>query len=218
VKSDSGFSRTIPFIVSPDLIASLLSDTLHKRIEVIENFHPKSFQTLYQATADTLYRRLMQQSDNFIAEQLMLMCADKLFDTLNTAKAITYAKEHLFNDLPDELLWRDGSGLSRYNLFTPLSIVKILYKLHTEIPENRLFSIFPAGGVSGTIKAWYGNADPYIFAKTGTLANRHCLSGYLKTNGGKTLIFSFMHNNYTSGSNVYKKEMEKVLKWISENY
>ena len=135
---------------------------------------------------------MMIESDNFIAEQLLLMCADTKYGVLNSKKIIAFVKDSLLQDLPDELLWRDGSGLSRYNMFTPRSITRLLEKIHQELPEEQIFRIFPAGGASGTIEEWYGGKEqPYVFAKTGTLSGKHCLSGYIKTKTGKTLIFSF---------------------------
>jgi serine-type D-Ala-D-Ala carboxypeptidase/endopeptidase (penicillin-binding protein 4) len=167
-----------------------------------------------------LYKRLMQESDNFIAEQLLLLCSATISDTLNTEKAIKYASAHFLQDLPDKPLWKDGSGLSRYNLFTPRSIISLLEKLYAEVPRQRLFDIFPAGGQSGTIKKWYAsdNGQPYIFAKTGTLSNVHCLSGYLITQKGKVLLFSFMHNNYVVDIDEVRKEMQKVLKELYLKY
>jgi len=216
---DSTFRQDLPFLTSPELFVELLEDTLKKEISYLKTFPKKTSSSLWAPLTDTIYRRLMQDSDNFIAEQLMLMCADRLFDTLNTRMAIDYAQNAFFQDLPDPLQWFDGSGLSRYNLFTPRSVVRILEKLFDEWPEERLFSIFPAGGQSGSIRNWYGNGgQPYVFAKTGTLSNRHCLSGYLKTNSGKVLIFSFMHNNFIKSSAEYKKEMQSLLKWIKQNY
>ena len=120
--------------------------------------------------------------------------------------------------MPDELLWYDGSGLSRYNMFTPRSLVTLLDGMLNEYGEQRLFDIFPAGGKSGTIERFYGDIKPYVFAKTGTLRNNHCLSGYIKTDSGQTLIFSFMNNHYKDHSNEVKKEMEKVLRYIKERF
>ena len=159
----------------------------------------------------------MKDSDNFIAEQLLLMCADKIFDTLSTEKIIQYAKENLYQNYPDSLVWRDGSGLSRYNLFTPRIFIKLWEDMYNNIPHDRLFSIIPAGGKEGTLENWYQADEPYIFAKSGTLSNKHCLSGYIKCNSGKTLIFSFMHKDYITSSSPMKQEMERVLAWIREN-
>jgi D-alanyl-D-alanine carboxypeptidase/D-alanyl-D-alanine-endopeptidase (penicillin-binding protein 4) len=70
----------------------------------------------------------------------------------------------------------------------------------------------------GTIRNWYGGQESaYVYAKTGTLSNKHCLSGYLRTKSGRLLIFSFMHNNYVGSSTPVKEEMEKVLDWLREN-
>ncbi|NBU36491.1 MAG: D-alanyl-D-alanine carboxypeptidase, partial [Bacteroidetes bacterium] len=125
-----------------------------------------------------LLRYFLQESDNFIGEQLLILCSDKKFGYLDPDKFINFAKDSLFSDLPQKPVWADGSGLSRYNLFSPNDIVLILRKLFKMMPQERLFSLLPAGGVSGTISASYkGNGKPYVFAKTGSLANNHCLSG-----------------------------------------
>ena len=87
------------------------------------------------------------------------------------------------------------------------------------MPQERLFSLLPAGGVSGTISGSYkGKGKPFVFAKTGSLSNNHCLSGYVVTNKGKTLIFSFMNNHFVEGSAVVKNEMNKVLTFLRDNF
>ena len=221
ITKKSAFEEEIPFTSSPALLVKLLSDTLGKVVQYIpfEKIPRRERQTFTIPTPDTLYSLLMQQSDNFVAEQLLLMCSDKLYGVQNTDKTIEYAQDVLFDDLPDKLVWRDGSGLSRYNLFTPRSLVYVLNKIYKTIPGERLFNIFPAGGESGTIKKWYGSrSEPYVFAKTGTLSNKHCLSGYIKTDSGKLLIFSFMHNNYIGSPDPLKREMERILAWIKKSF
>ncbi len=214
--------RLRPFHYSTDLLAQLLSDTtgvnIHSSTQKPDTLQP--IFTLYRPFPDTLYQQLMKDSDNFIAEQLLLMCSDKLFGFQQTEKAIQFAQNHLFTDAPDDLLWYDGSGLTRYNLFTPRTTVYVLQQLYQTVPWPRLSGILAAGGQSGTIQSWYPGPDgkPYIFAKTGTLRNNHALSGYLITQSGKTLIFSFMHNNFPSDSSPYKLEMQKVLEWIRSEF
>ncbi len=214
------FSREVPFVVTPEVVAGLLADTLGRPVQVIDllGVSPEEAKTLYSPIPDTLYRRLMQDSDNFIAEQLLLACSEKLTGGLDSREGIRYAIDSLFRGLPDTLVWRDGSGLSRYNLFTPRSIAGVLELLYRELPRERLFSIFPAGGVSGTIKDNYADEEPYVLAKTGTLSNRHCLSGYLLARSGKVYIFSFMNNNYLGNSTPVKKEMEKVLQYVRDHF
>jgi D-alanyl-D-alanine carboxypeptidase (penicillin-binding protein 4) len=70
----------------------------------------------------------------------------------------------------------------------------------------------PIGGQSGTLKRMFietGNGQ--IFAKTGTLNKVKTLAGYMKTNTGKTLVFSLLVNNYSGSVDMVKKKMEKIL-------
>jgi D-alanyl-D-alanine carboxypeptidase/D-alanyl-D-alanine-endopeptidase (penicillin-binding protein 4) len=214
-------NREIPFVYDGSTAVALLMDTLRLSVEYWEGDLPvEAMQTLEMATPDTLYRRLMQDSDNFIAEQLLLMSADKLSGELTAETAIAYAIDSLLPDAPDPLYWYDGSGLTRYNMFTPRTVVHVLHQLYQRQPMEKLMAIFPNGGVSGTISNLYAgeNGEPFVFAKTGTLRNKHCLSGYLKTDKGKMLIFSFMHNNFPGSSNPVKADMDRVLRWIKTNY
>jgi D-alanyl-D-alanine carboxypeptidase/D-alanyl-D-alanine-endopeptidase (penicillin-binding protein 4) len=208
----------IPFRYDDELITELLADTLNKSVQEINFPMPANAKTFYSVPSDSLYKVMMQQSDNFIAEQLLLACAGIVSDTLKPEIAIRYSKKNLLNDLPDEPIWVDGSGLSRYNLFTPRSIIKLWEKIYAKVPKGRLFPLLAIGGKTGTIRNYYRADQPYIFGKTGSLSNNHCLSGFLITKKGKTLIFSFMNNNFVSPSSEVRKRMEKILKTIHERY
>jgi len=214
------FVRDVPFIQSTSLTVDLLRDTLKQRVRNLPDYFGDLTDTLYSLPVDSIYKRMIQPSDNFVAEQLLLVCSATRRDTLSSEWAINYVKENYLSDLPDEPIWVDGSGLSRYNLQTPRSLVALLQKVNAELSDERIKKIFPAGGVSGTIKNWYGNPEgkPYVFAKTGTLSNKHALSGFLFTRSGKKLIFSFMHNNYITSSSVLKVEMEQILRQLYERY
>jgi D-alanyl-D-alanine carboxypeptidase/D-alanyl-D-alanine-endopeptidase (penicillin-binding protein 4) len=209
----------IPFKVDSMTFYSLLADTLKRPVFSVNKELPAFTNALYSIHLDSLYSVMMQESDNFIAEQLLLMCANALSDSLKPEIAIEFMKETHLADLPDKPVWVDGSGLSRYNLFTPRSIVKLWQKIWETVPRERLFPLLAAGGVKGTIRKWYHGAEaPYIFGKTGSLSNNHCLSGFLLTKKGKVLIFSFMNSNYTSSTNAIRRNMESILKNIHENY
>lgn len=217
------FERDIPFITSAALTSQMLSEILDKKVTLINNrqyfnFDPKKLET---APADSLYAQMMKISDNFLAEQLMLLVSDQLNNHLSIREAIEYAKENLLEDLPDEPMWYDGSGLSSRNMFTPRSIIALLGKIREEVPLEKIQAYFPAGGESGTIRNWYPSdpgQPPYIFAKTGTLSMSNALSGYLITKSGKILHFSCLMNNYQIPSNDLKKELQKVLYFIHDKY
>ncbi|MEM6696877.1 MAG: D-alanyl-D-alanine carboxypeptidase, partial [Bacteroidota bacterium] len=214
------YERFVPFRYLDELFVQLLSDTLKREVKLYRNpIQVADIQAFYaEMPSDSIYQLLMQESDNFIAEQLLLTTSNQLFGVQKTKQIIDFIKRTSLRDLPDEPQWVDGSGLSRFNLFTPRSIVKVLDKIYDLMPAERLLNIFPAGGVSGTIEDWYEAEQPYVFAKTGTLSNKHCLSGYLLTRSGKILIFSFMNNNYIGSSSPVKQEMQQVLEYIRDNY
>ncbi len=196
----------------------LWADTLGTTVQWVNYQDHQGSKTLYSIPAESVFKRLLQVSDNFLAEQLILLCSWQLLGQLNSDSTINLLTDSLLNDLPQAPIWVDGSGLSRYNLFTPSSMVVLLNKIYQEVQEDRLFELLPAGGKSGTIKNYYQADPPYIYAKTGTLRNNHALSGYLITKRGKRLIFSFMHNHYPGSSTPIKLEMEKILWQIHLKY
>jgi len=74
------------------------------------------------------------------------------------------------------------------------------------------------GGQSGTLKNAYNTKTPFVYAKTGTLSGVYNQSGYLITKKGKTLIFSFMNNNFVDAASKYRILTSELLTWIHENY
>jgi serine-type D-Ala-D-Ala carboxypeptidase/endopeptidase (penicillin-binding protein 4) len=208
----------VPIRMDSVTFSLLLSDTLKRVVTTIKKPLPPYANTLFSIHLDSVYRVMMQESDNFIAEQLLLMCANVLSDTLKPEIAIEFVKKNYLADLPDEPLWVDGSGLSRYNLFTPRSIVKLWRKILEIAPRERLFPLLATGGVNGTIRKWYAADKPFIFGKTGSLSNNHCLSGFLVTRKGKVLIFSFMNSNYVASGNAIRRNMERILQDIYQHY
>ena len=74
-----------------------------------------------------------------------------------------------FKNLPQKPRWVDGSGLSRYNLFSPRDFVFILEKMKNDFGMERIKNIFPTGN-DGTLTNYYRAEKGYIFAKTGSLS------------------------------------------------
>lgn len=219
VKSDIELDeRQIPFKTSNQLIADLLSDEIGKKVVLIPSNKIYNFKEFKSVKYDSLYKQLLVDSDNFIAEQLMLQVGNKVDSVFSVAKAIDYSLKNYLLDIPQKPRWVDGSGLSRYNLFTPESLVYLLTKMYREIPTEKLFAYLPVGGDSGTLKNYYKNEKPYIYAKSGTLSNNYNLSGFLVTKKGTVLIFSFMNNHYHGSSSNRKNEMNDFLKKLYNKY
>jgi len=120
-------------------------------------------------------------------------------------------------DIPQRPQWVDGSGLSRYNLFTPQDFVYILNKLKNDFGFERLKKILPTGG-TGTLKRYFNSDSSFIYAKTGTLSNHVALSGFLITRKNKLLVFSILNNNYEGSTAAVRRAVERFLKQIREKY
>ncbi len=196
----------------------LLQDTLNIPVIIKPISLPTNAQTFYSIPKDSVLKVMMQESDNFLAEHLLLSVAGELTDTLSTKKGIREVSKKMESFMPNRLVWRDGSGLSRYNLVTPQNMVTLWGQLYNDMGEERLFSIISVGGQRGTLTHWFKAETPYIYGKTGTLSNVFNLSGFLIAKSGKRLIFSYTNNNYLVSSSVIKKEMELILRDVYEKY
>jgi len=214
------YGQQVPYKVSTSTTVNLLSDTLSKYIGIVNMKMPASAKTIYNAKSDSVFKQMMLPSDNFIAEQLLLVYGNKIGDELNTAKTIAYINENYLSALPDKPKWVDGSGLSRGNLFTPRDMIKLLELIYGEVNnQEKLFNMLPAGGKTGTLKNAYPKTDnPFVFGKTGSLSNNHNQSGYVITKSGRVLIFSFMNNNFVLPTADVRKEMVRIMTYIHDNF
>jgi D-alanyl-D-alanine carboxypeptidase/D-alanyl-D-alanine-endopeptidase (penicillin-binding protein 4) len=236
------FNREVPFYLKSDLLVEMIQDTLHKSIynfryrhtqyqtvmmyrlnpemlkeEDFRNLKLQNAKTIFSQPTDSLLKPMMHRSDNFFAEQSLLMVSNEMLGIMNDAKIIDTLLKTDFKDLPQKPRWVDGSGLSRYNLFTPQDFVVILGKMKNEFGMNRIKEIFPTGG-EGTISSYYKTENGFIYAKTGTLSGVVALSGFLTTKKNKELIFSVLVNNHHGSATAVRKAVEKFIKSVREKY
>jgi D-alanyl-D-alanine carboxypeptidase/D-alanyl-D-alanine-endopeptidase (penicillin-binding protein 4) len=209
--SDPVIREEVPFIYSERLFKQLLADTLQRRIDRVAEFPNGHINTLFAVPSDSVYKQILIESDNFLAEQTLILISDQLGDTLSSQKSIDFVMENYLSELKDEIYWVDGSGLSRYNQVTPNAMVQVLEHIYNKIPREKLFYLLPESGKSGTLENSLSGIGGYVHAKTGSMSHVYNLSGYLETKSGKTLLFSFMNNNFNVSFSELKREMERVL-------
>ncbi len=217
----ANFKQTVYLVPGAELTKKTLSDVLGKPVNIINMVLPNSAKTIYSVRADSLYKRMMLPSDNYLAEQILYLCSSTLPGPLSVEAAIEHSSKNYLTDLPDLFQWRDGSGLSRFNYFSPRTIVKVLIKLKDKVgDEQRLLNMFPVGGISGTLRNAFktDNGVPFVWAKTGTLSNVRIQGGYLHTRKGKKFIYSFMNNNFLIPSADISNEMVRIMTMIREKY
>ena len=196
----------------------LLEDTLqHWWGDRVKLPAGQPFRKLYSHPTDSVLRPMMHQSDNFLAEQSLLMVSNEVLGVMSDTKIIDTILKTEFNDLPQKPRWVDGSGLSRYNLFSPQDFVVILDKMKNEFGMERIKRLFPLSGM-GFLKSYNSSDSAYLFAKTGTLSGVVALSGFLYTRKAKLLLFSILVNNHQASATAVRRAIETFLQDIRQRY
>lgn len=99
---------------------------------------------------------------------------------------------------PEEVVFRDGSGLSREALISPHAVIMLLRHMAASARFDVFYDSLPVAGVDGTLsKRFTGtHAQGRIHAKTGTLDHVNALSGYMEMPSGRRLAFSIIGNSH----------------------
>jgi D-alanyl-D-alanine carboxypeptidase/D-alanyl-D-alanine-endopeptidase (penicillin-binding protein 4) len=97
-----------------------------------------------------------------------------------------------------EVIFEEGSGLSRDNLATPNATVTLLRFMNRHKCAQVYLDALPVAGLDGTLRNRMKGtpAAGNVRAKTGTLRWANTISGYVTTAAGEHLVFSLMINRY----------------------
>ncbi len=209
-------------VMSPDLVAGELGAALPDRpIRLSARPRPPLLNLNYLEVSlpDTVYRRLLTDSDNFLAEQLLLQSAARRYGTLDEDRILDYGQDTLLQELElGPLRWADASGLSRYNLVQPDQFARLLLTLDREVGRERLLDLLATGGDTGTLAERFDDqAAPYVWAKTGTLSGVICLSGLVRTRQDRWLSFSLLINNKVGASKPFYEQADRVVRFLRDN-
>ncbi|MFT4155948.1 D-alanyl-D-alanine carboxypeptidase/D-alanyl-D-alanine-endopeptidase [Parafilimonas sp.] len=214
---NSNWTDEVPFITNGLSTAAKL---LGNKSWTIHNILPTSYSNykkLHSQPLDSMLKPMMYRSDNFYAEQTLLMVSNELLGYMNDAAIIDTLLKTDYKDLPQKPDWIDGSGLSHYNLFTPEDFITLLIKMKNEFGLERIHNILPKGN-TGTLEGLYVKIGDRIFGKTGTINGVVALSGYLTCKSGRLLIFSVLVNNHTGRAQAVRKAIEQMLMSVWEKY
>lgn len=239
-RSSISFSNiSIPFVTNGSWTAlEILDDTLNLKVRLEDvlvvrdkgniyfweesnsegrDITINDWHNIYSQPTDSLLKPMMHRSDNFFAEQSLLMVSNELLGVMNDEKIIDTLLKTDLKDLPQKPGWVDGSGLSRYNLFSPQDFVFILNKIKNDFGIQRVKNIFPTGN-EGTLNGYYLRESGYIFAKTGSLSGVVSISGFLYTRKNKLLIFSILVNNHDGSATDIRRAVERLIETIRNHY
>ncbi|MFY2507744.1 serine-type D-Ala-D-Ala carboxypeptidase [Vibrio pectenicida] len=140
-----------------------------------------------------LLTTMLKESDNLIADNLTKTLGAKFYiqpgsfnNGTQAIKQIIFA--HTGIDLRD-IPMADGSGLSRNNRFSSLTMAKILRHIWLNDEQLQLISLMPTSGESGTLKYRRSmRKEPIkgqIVAKSGSLYGSHNMAGFGLNHSGK---------------------------------
>jgi D-alanyl-D-alanine carboxypeptidase/D-alanyl-D-alanine-endopeptidase (penicillin-binding protein 4) len=169
---------------------------------------------------------MMKQSQNLYAQLLLLQVGarnQKSEDRTETTEEAGIVELKRFaaeaGIQPGELLFDEGSGLSRRALVTPNAIVGLLRFMGGHRHADLYSEALPIAGVDGTLRNRMKGtaAERSVRAKTGTIGNVNTLSGYVITTAGERLAFSLMLNAYDADSkNSVKDDLDPIAVMLAE--
>jgi D-alanyl-D-alanine carboxypeptidase/D-alanyl-D-alanine-endopeptidase (penicillin-binding protein 4) len=164
-------------------------------------------------------RTLMKVSQNLYAETA-LRALSLTPGPATVAASLKVEEEVLagWGIAPGQYVLADGSGLSRHNLVTASTVLRVLEVMarsprHAEPFEATL----PVAGVDGTLSSRLRatRAEGNVKAKTGTLLRVRSLSGYLTTADGERLVFSMLANHFPAPTRTVDAVVDQALERLA---
>ncbi|MCB1024615.1 MAG: D-alanyl-D-alanine carboxypeptidase/D-alanyl-D-alanine-endopeptidase [Acidobacteria bacterium] len=148
--------------------------------------------------------KTMKPSQNLYTELILRALGEERGDRSDPEKTSVQKGIEIVESLlrkagadPESIVQYDGSGLSRHNLITPSSAVK-LYEYMDRSP-NALFwrNALTIGGIDGTLRNRFKgtSAEGNVRGKTGTIDQVSALSGYVTAKSGERFVFSILTNS-----------------------
>lgn len=169
-----------------------------------------------------------QPSNNVYAESLLqtigatkFVCSKDFSSNCDEGKLTTTEKglavlKATLTDVgvdPQSYVIKDGSGLSRHNLISPIALVQLL-KGMSRLPEAEIYRVsLPVAGVSGTLRNRFKDtsAQRIVQAKTGTMTGVSSLSGYVDAPNYERLVFSIMVNQSDQPVRIVREGIDEIV-------
>jgi len=162
----------------------------------------------------TILPVLMKPSQNQVAELVFKTIGLERggLGSADSAEAVIRRQLLAWGAEPDGFAIYDGSGLSRRNMLTPETIVRVLDRMQSDTAFAVFYNSMPVAGVDGTLKTRMKGtpAEGNVHAKTGTIGSVTSLSGYVTSADGERLIFSILSNNWTTTTQAVRDVADQI--------
>lgn len=159
-----------------------------------------------------LIKIVLQDSNNIYADSITKTLGHHQFEKGSFATGVLSIKEILSKNLgidTSTIKLQDGSGLSRYNAFSPYHLAKLLRGMYHHTYFNQYYKpAFPTSGETGLLSHRMKTFDlnGHVQAKTGTMTGTSSLAGYMTSNNKQDRIFVIMINQAT----IDPKELKNI--------
>ena len=160
---------------------------------------------------------MMRLSQNLYAETLLKTIGTDSVQTPATVESGLAAVRTVlegWNVDVSGIIQADGSGLSRYNLMAPDTMVAILTHINRDERLRTAFeATLPMAGRNGTLENRMRGSAAVANArvKTGSLTGVRAMAGYVRATDGETLAFAIFANNYGNSSAAINTAFDSIV-------
>lgn len=202
------------------LINSGISITKAPIVEYKKTDSRKVIYTYYSPTLAEIITETNVKSNNHFAEYLFRYIGTLSGTPATTESSIENIRSYWKKKgLPvDQLFQYDGSGLSPVDGVSAEFFVDLLtYMKKNSKYSETYFNSLPVSGVNGTMVSVLDKTrlQGKVHAKSGTLENVKCYTGYIDLNN-RTLVFAILVNNPNGTSHAVINRIENFLLDISK--
>lgn len=219
IPSDTPLIREWRSVMDPTMYAmNVFKHTLEeegisisKKSEIKKGETPEDAELLTSKESeqlDELLKVFMKLSNNGIGNLLVKEMGKVVADEGSTEAGIDVIYDVLsdYGAETENMIFRDGSGLSDKTLFSTEQLSSILYEVQDASWYAHFEETLPVAGVDerfvgGTLRyrMLSDKTAGNIQAKTGGMTGVSTISGYVTTSSGDKLIFTIFMNNFTGG-------------------
>lgn len=180
------------------------------------------FNLMSRASGDnvlSIVRDINTNSNNLSAEILLKILGTEKAGVGSTEKGIQQVLK-LAEDIgipSTGLKMFDGSGLSRLNLVSPISVIRLLNYIASQRDFNSFRNSFSRPKLNGTFKNRLKgtSAEDRVWVKTGSMNYVNNVAGYLVSSDGELFCFAIFFNNFTAPSSTIRNIQDLILMRLS---
>ena len=190
-----------------------------KRLQSVHREEQRLASIKTQPLSESL-KIMMKASNNLYAEMMLrnLGAWTTGLGSVNTGTAAVETFLEKTGTPRNGVSLNDGSGLSRKNLITPESVVRVLQYMDLHPRREVFLDLLPVAGRDGTLRTRMkkGPAFEHIFAKTGSIEFVNTLSGFALAKNGERVAFSIMVNNAAAASREVREAIDMICEWMTQ--